>query len=90
MLAPDLNTDVTRRFRISVDATMGAGHGCSTRISVCDCFKRPHGCLVGVVRPLCIDDRLQSDHPINPLSQANFVALLKSLPFDGVNQFKSI
>ena len=69
---------------------MDAGHGCSTRISVGDCFKRSHGCLVGVVRPLCIDDRLQSDHPINPLSRPIFVALLKSLPFDGVNRFKGV
>jgi len=45
---------------------------------------------VGVVRPLCIDDRLQSDHPINPLSRPIFVGLLKSLPFDGVNRFKGI
>ena len=51
---------------------------------------RPPDCLVGVIRPLCVDRRLQSDHPINPLSRPIFVALLKSLPFDGVNRLKGV
>jgi hypothetical protein len=69
---------------------MGAGHGCSTRIAVGDCFMRPPVCLVGVIRPVCIDRRLQGDHPINPISRPIFIALLKSLPFDGVNRFKGV
>jgi hypothetical protein len=69
---------------------MDAGDGCAARISIGDCFKRPPGCLVGVIRLLCIDGRLQSDRPINSLSRPIFVALLKALPFDGINRFKGI
>jgi hypothetical protein len=88
-LAPDSNAHATllsdwRR------CTMDAGHGCSTKVFVGDCFKRSPGCLVGVILPLCIDGRLQSDNSVNPLSRPIFVALLKLLPFDGVSRFKGI
>jgi hypothetical protein len=69
---------------------MDAGHGCSTRISADDCFMRPLGHLVGIIRLLCIANHLQSNQPLKPLSRSIFVALFKSLPFKGGSRFEGV
>jgi hypothetical protein len=69
---------------------MDAGHGCSTRISVDDCFMRPLDHLVGIIRLLCIASHLQSNQPLKPLSRPIFVALLKSLAFKGDGRFEGV
>ena len=48
------------------------------------------GHLVGIIRLLCIAGHLQNNQPLNPLSWPIFVALLKSVPFDGASRFEGV